>query len=129
MAKRRSYSRATSLTTAAPVHRADSEAAGAEAAAPRRHRTAAGAPVHHPAWPDLPASAPLTYTLTMQACLSPQPEERPDFVAVLTLLADVCAEVNTGTYVDSNGRDKVRWSVFMSVLELSPVFRSTACFH
>ena len=33
----------------------------------------------HPAFPELPESAPLTFTLTMHACLSASPADRPTF--------------------------------------------------
>lgn len=35
--------------------------------------------VPHPDFPDLPSSVPLTFTLTMHACLSLTPSERPSF--------------------------------------------------
>lgn len=60
-----------------------------------------------PAFPALPASVPLTYALTMEACLSPTPEERPAFAQVLTLLADVDAEIALGEYVNAAGRVQV----------------------
>jgi serine/threonine protein kinase len=62
----------------------------------------------HPGFPHLPASVPLTYTLTMQACLSARPEERPSFAQVLVLLRDVAAEVATGGYINSLGRMQAR---------------------
>eukprot|EP00892_Ulva_mutabilis_P006166 jgi/Ulvmu1/3921/UM018_0144.1 len=57
-----------------------------------------------PEFPALPASVPLTFALTVEACLSPTPEERPAFAQVLTLLADVQAEVALGEYVNAAGR-------------------------
>jgi len=57
----------------------------------------------HPAFPELPASVPLTYTLTMLACLSERPEDRPTFTHVLTVLLDVVAEVAQGTFINSDG--------------------------
>lgn len=36
----------------------------------------------NPAFPDLPSSVPLTYTLVMHACLSAAPAERPTFAQV-----------------------------------------------
>jgi hypothetical protein len=67
---------------------------------------------HHlefdPAFPDLPASVPLTYTLSMKACLSEKPSERPSFAQVLTLLADMRQEVGGGHYINSEGRVQVR---------------------
>lgn len=41
--------------------------------------------VMNPQFPEMPASVPLTYTLTMHACLSASPEERPTFEQVRTL--------------------------------------------
>ena len=38
--------------------------------------------VMHPAFPNLPSSVPLTYTLAMHACLSAVPTERPTFAQV-----------------------------------------------
>jgi hypothetical protein len=59
--------------------------------------------VPHPQFPKLPASVPLTFTLTMVACLSPKPEDRPTFAQVLTVLLDVEAEVVRGRYMNSVG--------------------------
>ena len=64
--------------------------------------------VVHPAFPALPASVPLTYALTMQACLAASPTERPTFEQVLTLLHDCDAEVAVGEYINSAGRIQVR---------------------
>lgn len=44
-----------------------------------------GGYVINPQFPEMPASVPLTYTLTMHACLSASPEERPTFQQVPTL--------------------------------------------
>ena len=60
--------------------------------------------VLHPLFPNLPGSAPLTYTLTLEACLSSAPEERPSFAQILTLLADVQHEVALGEYINTVGR-------------------------
>lgn len=43
-----------------------------------------------------------------QACLSEEPDERPSFEQVQTLLLDVRAEVGSGRYVDSKGDVRVR---------------------
>jgi hypothetical protein len=59
--------------------------------------------VRHPDFPHLPASVPLTYTLTMQACLSESHGERPTFEQVIVLLRDLCAEVAKGQYIDTAG--------------------------
>eukprot|EP00892_Ulva_mutabilis_P010030 jgi/Ulvmu1/739/UM010_0112.1 len=57
----------------------------------------------HPDFPRVPASVPLTYTLTMVACLSERPEDRPSFSQALDVLADVVAEVRQGSYINSDG--------------------------
>ena len=36
----------------------------------------------HPDFPEVPVGIPLTYTLTMHACLSAAPAERPNFEQV-----------------------------------------------
>ena len=59
--------------------------------------------IRHPDFPRVPASVPLTYTLTMLACLSERPEDRPTFTHVLTVLLDVVAEVAQGTFINSDG--------------------------
>jgi hypothetical protein len=61
----------------------------------------------HPDFPHLPASVPLTYTLTMQACLSLEPRERPTFPQILTILSDLRAEVARGHYINGEGRAQV----------------------
>jgi hypothetical protein len=55
------------------------------------------------AFPQLPASVPLTYTLLMKACLSSNPLSRPSFSQVLTILSDVSEEVLRGCYINSEG--------------------------
>ena len=57
------------------------------------------------------AGVPLTYTLTMKACLSHKYTERPSFAQVLQLLHDVQGEVAAGRYMDGTGRVQVRASV------------------
>lgn len=59
--------------------------------------------VPHPDFPRVPASVPLTYTLTMVACLSERPEDRPSFTQAIDVLADVVGEVRQGSYINSDG--------------------------
>lgn len=66
--------------------------------------------VRHPAFPYLPASVPLTFTLTMKACLSENPDERPTFGQILTIFDDLVFEVASGSYLNSLGQMMVRWS-------------------
>jgi hypothetical protein len=61
----------------------------------------------HPEFPLLQAGVPLTYTLTMKACLSNKYTERPSFSQVLQLLNDVQIEVAKGRYMDGTGRVQV----------------------
>ena len=44
----------------------------------------------HPAFPELPEGAPLTYTLTMHACLSISPNDRPTFDQVRPPATHAC---------------------------------------
>ena len=62
----------------------------------------------HPNFPRVPASVPLTYTLTMVACLSERPEDRPTFTQAMDVLTDVVAEVRRGSYINSDGVTLVR---------------------
>jgi hypothetical protein len=62
----------------------------------------------HPEYPYLPAAVPLTYTLTMKACLSERPEDRPSFSSILVLLEDLLQEVAQGYYINSMGQRQVR---------------------
>jgi hypothetical protein len=62
----------------------------------------------HPKFPRLHALVPLTYALTMQACLADDPDARPTFGEVLTLLEGVAVDVAAGSYVDSRGHQQVR---------------------
>ena len=50
-----------------------------------RGAVGAQAYVLNPAFPTLPTAVPLTYTLTMHACLSASPDERPSFEQVRPL--------------------------------------------
>lgn len=54
------------------------DAVSAKASTPTAHLEY----VVHPAFPELPATVPLTFTLTMHACLSLTPSERPSFEQV-----------------------------------------------
>eukprot|EP00892_Ulva_mutabilis_P012772 jgi/Ulvmu1/9868/UM057_0022.1 len=60
--------------------------------------------IMHPAFPELPAGAPLTFTLTMHACLSVSPTDRPSFDQVKTLFEDLNEEIWTGQYINSVGQ-------------------------
>jgi hypothetical protein len=64
--------------------------------------------VMHAGFPELPVSVPLTFTLTMYACLSRLPEERPTFSQILTLFNDLDEELSTGRYINSVGQLEVR---------------------
>ena len=57
----------------------------------------------HPMFPSLPSSVPLTYTLTLKACLSEKPSERPSFEQLLSILDDMVGEVATGVYLNARG--------------------------
>lgn len=62
----------------------------------------------HPEYPTLRDNIPLTYALTMKACLRQHAMERPTFDQILELLDDVSAEVRRGKYLDGDGRARVR---------------------
>ena len=51
---------------------------------------------------------PLTYTLTIKACLSADASERPTYAQLEELLADMRAEVHSGHYISSKGQVTVR---------------------
>lgn len=61
----------------------------------------------HPLFPRLHPLVPLTYVLTMRACLADDPDARPTFDEVATLLENVAIEVAGGIYVDSTGHRQV----------------------
>jgi hypothetical protein len=92
--------------------RSDSEGsarvASARTSALLRTRAAPPAVLRHPSFPTLPSTVPLTYTLTMQACLSDAPAERPTFAQITTIFADLCSEVSRGNYINSVGHIQVR---------------------
>ena len=58
-------------------------------------------------FPHLPSSTPLTYLLTMMACLSDRPGDRPTFEQLLSILEDMDREVQCGTYIDASGHSQV----------------------
>eukprot|EP00892_Ulva_mutabilis_P005445 jgi/Ulvmu1/3272/UM151_0020.1 len=58
----------------------------------------------HPDYPVLRPAVPLTYSLTMKACLRQHAMERPTFDQILELLRDVVKEVARGRYLDGDGR-------------------------
>lgn len=62
----------------------------------------------HPDYPVLRPAVPLTYSLTMKACLRQHAMERPTFDQILELLRDVVKEVARGRYLDGDGRLQVR---------------------
>lgn len=62
---------------------------------------------HNPKFPNLPEDTPLTVVLTMAACLSDDPAERPTFVEVSQILTDVRSEVRSGAYIDSHAQPQV----------------------
>lgn len=57
----------------------------------------------NPDFPNLPTTVPLTYTLTMQACLAERRSERPTFAQITTILTDLSSEVARGNYINSLG--------------------------
>jgi hypothetical protein len=80
-----------------------------------RHAPVEKAFDRHPEYPALPATVPLTYTLTMKACLSETPADRPTFSNILVLLEDLVNEVAQGSYVNSNGSVQVRYPLENSI--------------
>lgn len=64
--------------------------------------------VMHAGFPELPTVVPLTFTLTMHACLSRLPEERPTFSQIITLFKDMRQELSSGKYIGSLGQSEVR---------------------
>ena len=79
----------------------------AKANAPSRTKTSKTFS-RHPDFPNLPASVPLTYALTMTACLSDIPSERPTFLQLQQILSDLGDEVGRGFYINGQGRAQVR---------------------
>lgn len=76
----------------------------------------------HPAFPSVPGSVPLTFALTMQACLAPSPTDRPSFEQVLTLLHDCASEVAVGEYINAAGLIQVCPSATPRYLELITLY-------
>lgn len=70
----------------------------------------------NPRFPWLPKETPLTYTLTMKACLSRTASERPTASQLRTLISDMRREVSQGRYVCTEGSIMVCicWFVFHS---------------
>jgi serine/threonine protein kinase len=68
----------------------------------------------NPGYPNLDPVTPLTYALTLHACLRDHHRERPTFEQVISLLEDVQREVASGQYDDLNGG--VRVSAFISCI-------------
>lgn len=86
--------------------RHDESSASAKANAPSRTKESKKFS-RHPDFPKLPASVPLTYTLTMTACLSQIPKERPTFQQLQRILSDLGDEVGRGFYINGQGRAQV----------------------
>jgi hypothetical protein len=63
--------------------------------------------VQHSSFPSMPESVPLAYTLTVAACLSETPRDRPTFEELLVLLSDMEREVAEGQYVNSAAVNQV----------------------
>lgn len=62
----------------------------------------------NPSYPNLAPYVPLTYALTLHACLRDHHRERPTFAQVIALLEGVQQEVASGEYVDLSGAKRVR---------------------
>lgn len=73
-------------------------------------------PVQDVEFPHLPASVPLTFTLTMTACLSERPSDRPTFAQICTIFGDLCSEVARGYYINSAGMLQARSRVALSCM-------------
>jgi hypothetical protein len=61
----------------------------------------------NPSYPNLAPYVPLTYALTLHACLRDHHRERPTFAQVIALLEGVQQEVASGEYVDLSGAKRV----------------------
>eukprot|EP00892_Ulva_mutabilis_P002023 jgi/Ulvmu1/11821/UM080_0032.1 len=99
-----------SSTEAAPLHgtaSADAVGAGREDAGTQHAAASEDKEVDfrlHSQFPQLPWSTPLTYMLTMRACLNADPAERPKFEQIQGLLRDLGEEIGSGSYTDTIGR-------------------------
>lgn len=62
----------------------------------------------NPDYPNLAQFVPLTFALTMHACLREHHRERPTFEQIIELLDDVHREVASGEYIDVSGAKRVR---------------------
>ena len=62
----------------------------------------------NPSYPNLDSVTPLTYALTLHACLRDHYRERPTFEQVIDLLEGVQREVMFGEYTDLGGGLRVR---------------------
>lgn len=80
-----------------------------------------GSYTHNPKFPNLPDSTPLTVVLTMAACLSDDPAERPTFLEVSQILNDVRTEVRSGAYINSNAQPQVCTHISFVLLSLDCV--------
>jgi hypothetical protein len=63
-------------------------------------------------FPTMPESVPLDYTLTVAACLSEKPADRPTFDELLVLLNDMEREAAQGQYINSAAIKQVCSSAF-----------------
>jgi hypothetical protein len=70
-----------------------------------------------------PSAAPLTFTLTMKACLAQSAADAPSFAQLCTLLEDISTEIQAPQYVDSDGNMRARlWPLWNASLKLESVF-------
>jgi serine/threonine protein kinase len=99
------------VATLAPLQpltaRACSVSNRTEETSARAGRRATGRFTRHPEFPNLPVSVPLTYVLTIEACLIDDPDERPTFGQLFEILSDLSEEVARGYYINGQGRAQV----------------------
>ena len=79
----------------------------------------------NPRFPRLPKATPLTFTLTMKACLSNTHSERPTAAQLRTLLSDMQREVAQGRYIDCSGTIRVR--LILLLLYIAAFTRRCVC--